>query len=147
MSGPAIKVDDKNAQDCLTRIKMGTRRVLSRELRNMARDAALLARAHAPSNMNRDDIKWGLIGINAYVDAKGGPAAYNSGKGAIPGGPRGSTFSHPVFPKAGSDRKTWNWSDTQATKPFIDDAVREIQQDASVLLEVAFQEFLDTESL
>src|ERR1022692_977572 len=99
-----MKVDTVAATDAIKRMKTGMSRAVTRELRNMARDAALLARAHTPHNMDRKTIIWGLDGHGSFVHADGAAAAYD-GSGTLE-----THFTHPIFPKAGSDRATWHWT-------------------------------------
>src|ERR1017187_4685244 len=99
-----IRVDTRSFSDEMKRVVVGSKRVTRRVLRDMARDAAMLARAKAPHNMDRKSIKADWAGLGPVVIADGATAAYD-------GGEVSHKFSHPVFPAAGSDRKTWNWAD------------------------------------
>ncbi len=108
----------------------------------MARDAALLSRAKAPHNMDRKQITFGVDGHGSFVHADGGPAAYD-GSGLLL-----THFTHPIFPKAGSDRATWHWTPRPGQRgfPFIEKAVEEVTHDSDLMLSAAIQDSLDAES-
>jgi hypothetical protein len=135
--GTMMRVDATPAKGYMDRITQGTRRATDRALRDMARDAALLARAHAPHNMDRKGIKWDVSRLGPIIRADGPTAAYD-------GGELKRTFSHPVFPQAGSDRTTWNWAE-QHTLPFIEIAAREVTEDADLVMSVELQKLFDAE--
>lgn len=124
----------------MDRITQGAKRTTDRVLRDMARDAALLARAHAPHNMDPKTIKWDVSRLGPIVRADGPTAAYD-------GGEIRSHFTHPIFPQAGSPRSTWHWTPRpgQPTKPFIEIAAREVTEDADLLMSVALQKMFDAE--
>jgi hypothetical protein len=141
-----MRVDSREAEDYQKRIQRDTSRVINRAMRDMVRDARDLARAHVPHNMDRKDIASGSDGRGAYVKAEGGPAAYDAGKGAVPGGPIGSTFDHPVFASNAIPRNQWHWR-TQRTHPFIELAVEEVERDADLVISVSMQAMLDEETV
>ena len=133
--GNMVRVDARSANDMFGKLIPDAKRVTNRVLRDMARDAALLARAKAPHNMDPKTIKWDVSRLGPVVRADGPTAAYD-------GGEVKQVFSHPVFPAADSDRKTWNWAE-QKTFPFIELAAREVTEDAELLMSFALQKLFD----
>ncbi len=144
MNGSAsIKVDTRAFNGYMARVTADAKRVTRRVLRDMARDAALLARARAPHNMNPSTIKWDLVALGPIIRADGATAAYD-------GGEVNRTFNHPIFASPNIPRKQWNWTGTantpsQPTYPFIEEAAREVVQDAELLMGAALQEMFDSE--
>ena len=79
-SGPSIKVESAGAEKWMEDTSTLVKTALKRAMLDMARDAAMLARKNAPSNMNAKDIKWTWAPKGAAVIAKGAPAAYDGGE-------------------------------------------------------------------
>ena len=137
-------VDTREFRDYMRVVSAGTKRVTRRVMSDMAKDAALLARAHEPHNMPRDDITWDFkSALGPAVHGVGAPAGYNDAGRGITMGMRGSRFRHPVFASQNIPRKDWNWADQKDTKPFIEIAAAEVAQDSELLMSVALQNLFD----
>jgi hypothetical protein len=139
-----MRADTKMFADYTKVVKAGTRRVTRSVLNAMAKDAGLLARAHEPSNMPRDDITWHFTdALGPAVHAVGAPAGYNDAGRGITEGMRGKAFRHPVFADKNMTRDKWTWRSQPNTKPFIEIAAREVAADAELLMSTALQSMFD----
>jgi hypothetical protein len=135
--------DTRIAVDYVKTVQAGTRRVTRKVLTDIARDAALLAKAHEPHNMRGyGSIKPIVTELGPAVRAVGAPAGYNDAGRMITAGMRGR-FRHPVFPDPNINRKYWHWVDQKNTKPFIEIAALEVAADADLVLSVALQDMFD----
>jgi hypothetical protein len=138
-----IRVDTRGLKDYMTVVKSGTRRVTNKVLRDIARDAALLAMAHEPHNMRGYGyIRPVVSELIPAVKALGAPAGYNDAGRFVTAGFSGR-FRHPVFPDPNINRKYWHWVDQKNTKPFIEIAAQEVGADAELVMSVALQEMFD----
>lgn len=130
-------VDTSSFNDYMSKVKTGTRSTMRRVLNDLAKDAALLARAHEPHNMPRKNITWGMT--DAYgpaVRAKGAPAGYSNGSVI--------QFWHPVFASSRIPRNKWNWAAQKHTTPFVEDAVEEVMSDSSLVISSELQKLFDS---
>lgn len=96
-------------------------RALRKELLAIAKDVALATREKVPSGMQaaKTGVSWSYYGSKGAVIKAGGNSAPKSWVGAYDGAGKKATFRHPVYPKAGSNRKKWHWA-TQRTNPILE---------------------------
>ncbi len=120
-----FKVDSKNAMEMLRRAPYGIRTELRKELTLIAKETVTAARTKMPSGMKsgKTGFRWAYWGTKgAVMEAMGSDKAHSpkSWAGAVEGGPTGQKgWRHPVYPKAGSPRKSWHWGPKKSSQAAI----------------------------
>lgn len=123
---------------------------MRKALRDAAKVIAMKTRTKVPSGMKAaaTGISWGYWSLSgAYIKAGGkgttGGGAKKSWVGALEGGNSGAKpFKHPVFPKAGTPRNTWTWSQPQPPQPILHRTFEEMRPELLAASEAAIDRAL-----
>ena len=142
-----IEADFGNLYRALKQLEPEVRTQLRRELRTIATEVRDETRDKVPSGMKKAanaGVKTffrGNLGAGVQVGGKTKPASWI-------GTAENGRWYHPIFPQAGSDRATWNWSHTpQANRHMLTSTWLQMGADIVARSNVAVQKAVDTSGM